>query len=70
MVRPATIWRELTKRERGKTIMVKRGLFIGLSRASLIALIGAARAILQGEANAKGERLIWIERFWRVSWSG
>ena len=47
--------------------MAKRGLFTGLSRASLIALIGAARAILQGEANAKGERLIWIERFWRVS---
>ena len=22
------------------------------------------------EANANGERLIWIERFWRVSWSG
>ncbi len=22
------------------------------------------------EADANGERLIWIERFWRVSWSG
>ena len=22
------------------------------------------------EPDAKGERLIWIERFWRVSWSG
>ena len=22
------------------------------------------------EADANGERSIWIERFWRVSWSG
>ena len=22
------------------------------------------------EPDAKGERWIWIERFWRVSWSG
>jgi hypothetical protein len=22
------------------------------------------------ETDANGERLIWIERFWRVSWSG
>jgi hypothetical protein len=24
----------------------------------------------ENAANANGERLIWIERFWRVSWSG
>ena len=24
----------------------------------------------EAEVGANGERLIWIERFWRVSWSG
>ena len=46
-------------------IAISQAAFKAIVKTMPLGSVGFER-----EANANGERLIWIERFWRVSWSG
>jgi hypothetical protein len=46
-------------------IAISQAAFESIAKTMPLGSVGFER-----EANANGERLIWIERFWRVSWSG
>jgi hypothetical protein len=46
-------------------IAISQAAFEAIAKTMPLGSVGFER-----EADANGERLIWIERFWRVSWSG
>jgi hypothetical protein len=46
-------------------IAISQAAFEAIVKTMPLGSVGFER-----EADANGERLIWIERFWRVSWSG